>query len=201
MPAASRRKAASHRASHVVFRTVDLADGRADTHIPTAGGPPAPRSHHSVCALKDPPAPPPKARALQRMKTGGLSLLMAQRTAAAGGGGRGDGSYGCTATSAVGTARSHAAFGPSRGIGDARQASWTVLVLGGRTGTAGDGLLGAEDAVHVLKLSEDGSVVRWIASIDYLRDAARKRLRRERVQAESRALIVAGHRNVRAAAL
>ena len=58
------------------------------------------------------------------------------------------------------------------------EAGWLILVLGGRTGVSDD-TTGAEDAVHVLRLSADGSRIQWQPSVEYMSEAIAARQQHE----------------------
>ena len=187
---------------------VRLQGGRATNLIALSGTSPSPRTHLTVAVLKDPPAPAPKLSAA-RMKKFGLSTITANRAslgtikpsgaasgpaamaamARAGGGGGG-----AAAAGGGGVRPPPLNFGGMRsgggGGGGGGKTSWTVLIIGGRTGT-GEGLFGAEDALHVLRLSENGDA-RWIPSMTFLREAVRKRQQQQRVKGEAQAMIMQG---------
>ena len=174
--------------------SIELKSGKAMNLIATAGTSPTPRTHITIAALKEPPLPTPKP-ALAKLRQGGLSFVMAKRSAVA------------AAAPASTKPRSNPgappaapaptqASGPPAGLstggllakmgankGGGGGARWTVLVIGGRPG---DGTSRPpEDSVHVLRLNEYGDTVEWMNTIKYLTAATRSRLQMERVRATS----------------
>lgn len=174
---------------------VDLANGRTSSLIPTSGAAPSPRMGHTLAALREPPAAPPKLAA-GRMKKHGLSLIMSQRASQSnvGAGGIGGGpKLDRPVHSQFKPARPSSSvpkvgMSTSRGRSARGAAAWTVLAIGGRSSLPQE-LTPDEDAVHILKLTEGGES-QWIPTMEYLSDAVRRRQQQERIRSQSNSMIV-----------
>jgi hypothetical protein len=174
--------------------TVALDTGAAANRIATHGAPPTPRRQHALAAFKEPA--PLASPAVDKFKQTTLGMTAATRcaTTSADAAKRRnvlDSGRGGAVAGAVGVTKATRFMAGGEAGAEAHEEGtvWTVLCIGGRTGAASGCELGAEEALHVLRVDESGHLVAWQSSLEVLRAATCRRLADQRASTHSQQLI------------